>query len=131
MKKVKNILVICLFSLLLNSCYTTNTYLRDLEPIYNKTYRGETRKEIIDSNGYPDRIVNIGNGNKILVYEQFRTVGVSHSIGGVDLGRVDDLRFYAEFYLDRYDKCYKVRSNHTERYQKREKVGFWNWLNSI
>ena len=129
MKAFRNLFIIIFSVLTLSSCYVTKTYTYSLQDEYNKEWRGSTRKEIIDNCGVPSRIVNAGGGNTILVYEDFRTSAFSVNIGGYDIGRVNNNRIYAEFYLGSNDKCYQVKTNHRGSYNKKEKVGFFEWLN--
>lgn len=131
MKKFFNIYLSFIFVVViigLSSCTTTRYYSYSLENKYNKEWVGETRKSIIDNCGAPNRTVDAGNGNLILVYEDITVSAFSTNIGGYDIGSANRNRSFVEFYLDRNGKCYQVKTNHRGQYSQKEKVSFGEWL---
>ncbi len=114
--------------IVLSSCTTTKYYSYSLQDQYNKEWVGKSRKNVIDNCGAPNRTVDAGNGNLILVYEDISVSAFSTNIGGYDIGSANRNRSFVEFYLDRNGKCYQVKTNHRGQYSRKEKVSFGEWL---
>ena len=126
----KRNLLIGLFSMLLVACTTTNYYTYSLNDKYSQQWRGESQKTIIDTYGAPNRIVDAGNGNKIIVYEDYSVRAFSTTIGGFDVGKARKKRTFIEFYMNNSGQCYQVKTSDTGTYSKKEKVSFGEWLNN-
>ncbi len=123
--------IVCMNALFcLFSCTTTKYYSYSLANEYNKAWVGKTKKQIIDNGGAPSRIVNTGEGNQIVIYEDVTVNSFSTNIGGFDIGRTDRNRSYVEFYINKNGQCYQVKTNHIGTYSRKEKVSFVEWLNA-
>lgn len=129
MKKRFKISILLLSLVSICSCTVTNYYTYSLNREYSKEWKGATQKQIIDAYGAPDRIVNAGSGNRIIIYEDFTVKAFSATIGDYDIGKADKQRTFIEFYMDGYGKCYQVRTSDVGEYSKKEKASFGEWLN--
>lgn len=133
-------------SLLFSSCMTRKEreqWNKDMEKVslwnyYNRKYNGSTKKEIIGKFGAPDRIIDMGDGEEIIIYEKITTktttstsnsgtTSISHTDkNGITItsNRSDTYgpqststtstttsRDFKEFYIDKNGKCYSVKTN--------------------
>lgn len=152
MKKNGLVLIITLCaSLLFSSCMTKKRqaeheqFEKDYERVslkeyYNEKYQGSTKKEIILEFGAPNRIVDLGEGEEVLIYEAISTktsestvtpnttsTSITHTQNGItttttrpitDVQKTTSTstttttgRYFKEFYMDKKGKCYLVKTN--------------------
>ncbi len=132
MKNYIKSLICILLSVLLTACYTTQ-YIA-LEPQYNEIWKGKTKAEILRTFGVADRIESDGEGGSILVYEKYSVTTQSSSTGSgkataynntynnsvyvnsraQNYTRTTENRNYKEFFINKDDICYHVRTNAVE-----------------
>lgn len=142
MKKVCFLLLLCLAGV----CSCTSVKYYSLQPKYNEQFKDATKNEIYRSQGVPTRIVEMDEGEYVLVYEQYETNSSTRSYSksnvnaNADAGsyyntdqtyanvygnsntysgsntRTTNDRKYTEFYMSKDDRCYSVRTN--KRYGK-------------
>ncbi len=124
------LVIACTFS----SCYST--YQVSCADDYAKRFKGSTKNGIIREWGVPDRVVDIGNGESVIVYEKYysntttysqsqtkyettsysngeRTYGESNSSTSED-------RYYTEFYMNKNGLCYMVKTTDTKTSSDKE-----------
>ena len=127
-------------------CSCTATKYYSLEPDYNREFKNSTKNEIIRTCGVPTRTVSMNDGEYVLVYESYATYSFSNSSSRTNANaranaygnstyananaygnsrnyynsnsQTFDKRYYTEFYMNKYDKCYSVRT--TDVYTKQE-----------
>lgn len=117
-----------LSTLLLSSCYTTQTIEHDnyvsLLDSYNRNYLGKTSSYIVNVCGAPDRIERLNDGTQIIIYEEYtsRTMGIAY--GGIGTSNTSTTRHFAEFYISPSGYCNNIKTNHVENrpYYTTEKV---------
>ena len=134
MKKLRSIIFIISCIPLLCSCWSTEYVSRSDE--YNQAWKNASKNDIIRINGVPNRTVSLDDGESVLVYENYSFVtnsnnssaayarpstfgnGVYANSGSSGVSRTTENRSYAEFFIDKYGKCYMVRTNHTKAVKK-------------
>lgn len=110
MKKFYIILVTVLSTLMLQSCYTTQTvdYYPSVKNDLMASYNGKSKSYIIQSFPYsPSDIKNLGDGYEILIFQRRRNGLVGDGI--------------TKFHL-KDGKCYNIETNEYKHEQRRERV---------
>ena len=124
MKRIAHFVFLLAISLILCSCWSSQVI--PLQNQYNEQWRNVSKNDIIRQFGIPNRIVDIEDGESVLVYENYEhnTVleGKAHFRSVEAESKTNSERFYVEFFLDKDKKCYQVRSNETKEIKKSEPV---------
>ena len=121
MKKIVRFVLVMVVPLVLSSCWSTQVV--SLQEEYNQQWKNATKKEIIHQFGIPNSIVDIEDGESIMIYEDFE---YNASLEGRARGNVDlnskayKDRIYTEYFLDKDNVCFHVRTNKTKNIRQSE-----------
>lgn len=118
-RRINVIIIVLSVLLLLNSCVSYKAVSNEAE--YNQTWRNATKNDIIRQIGVPSRIVEMDDGEYVIVYEQFSTytsnTGTSQYQSYTNQtvyngsSSTSQNRSYTEFYMNSLNRCYAVKTS--------------------
>ena len=122
MKKFITSILLCSF--LISSCSTT--YLVSLQDDISKRFIGLKHSDIVMAMGAPTRETTDGATGKILVYEEIITKDISAAANANYIVRTytpyaTGLQSYVQFYIDKNNICYEVKTNYVKSVNEKKK----------